>query len=220
MQQFIILLLAATFLAKIPIINLPLVWFETFFHEISHMLVGIITGGYVKKLVLEWNGSGFCVISDGVRTLIFFAGYIGAPIWGAWLYSIGQDNLNPEIARFRIQLLMGIIIFCTLIWIRDFNSFLIILFMLGILLLLFMQFHESIARQFIRFLGLYVILNAVHSPLYINSAKIPWDDGVAMAELTELPKTLFIGLWHGFAILMLLAIIQIYLLSSDRNYHY
>jgi len=220
MQNFIVLLLAATILAKISIINLPLVWFETFFHEISHMIVGILTGGHVVKLVINWNGSGYCSFSNTPSALTFFAGYTGAPIWGAWLYSIGQNNLKPERALFRMYLLMGIITFFTLFWVRDFNTFLIMLFMLMISWLLSLNLQEYIAREFIRFLGLYVILNAVHSPLYMYSEKIAWDDAVAMAQISDLPKFLFVALWHGFALFVLLVVIQMSLLSSERSYYY
>ncbi len=209
MNNFIILLIVAILLAKVPIINLPLVWFQTFFHELSHMLVALLTGGEVFSLKLFWTGAGVCRVRGGVFVLIFAAGYLGAPIWGGWLYNIGKDSTSRELALYKIRILMILLIMSTILWVRDGNTLLIIGFMLGILSLVALHIDSPDSRLFIRFCGIYVMLNAIHSPLYLYSHKIPWDDGVALAQLTDLPKFLFIALWCAFALIALISVVYV-----------
>lgn len=198
-------LIMAIFLAKIPVINLPLVWFETFFHELSHILVGLLTGGKVTGLELHWNGDGACFIHGGIDFLTFIAGYLGAPLWGIWLYSIGTTT-DPSRAMHRTRILQVLLIISTVLWVRDGTTFLIIGFLFSISWLISWRIEEGLIRQITRFCGLYVMFNAIHSPLYIHSDRIQWDDGVALALITDVPKVAFIILWYGFALFLLLLV--------------
>ncbi|MCU7884373.1 MAG: M50 family metallopeptidase, partial [Candidatus Thiodiazotropha sp. (ex Lucinoma annulata)] len=46
--SFILQVVAALVLSAIPILHYPFGWFETLFHELSHGLSAILTGGSIE----------------------------------------------------------------------------------------------------------------------------------------------------------------------------
>ncbi len=65
-----------------PILT-PLIYFNTHIHELCHALVGMATGGYVERIVVESNGNGHALIGGGNLILTASAGYVGSAIVGA-----------------------------------------------------------------------------------------------------------------------------------------
>lgn len=61
----------------------PLRILVTFIHEISHGLMGLLTGGRIDKITVAADGSGLCYVSGGIYALILPAGYIGSMTFGA-----------------------------------------------------------------------------------------------------------------------------------------
>jgi len=61
----------------------PLRILVTFIHEISHGLMGVLTGGRIDKITVQADGSGLCFVSGGIYALILPAGYIGSMAAGA-----------------------------------------------------------------------------------------------------------------------------------------
>lgn len=64
----------------------PLLLLNTFFHEASHAIVTVMTGGQVKEFVVNPNRSGHIFSYGGSGILISNAGYLGAFIWGGFIY--------------------------------------------------------------------------------------------------------------------------------------
>jgi len=89
-QQLSLFIVLAFIIDYLPIINLPFLWSETFFHEISHGLAALLTGGTIHNITLNFNGSGVCTTSGGTRFLIAFSGYAGSALWGLLIYSIAS----------------------------------------------------------------------------------------------------------------------------------
>ncbi|NBV54813.1 MAG: hypothetical protein EBR79_03775, partial [Proteobacteria bacterium] len=85
---FLTMLIVAMALSKSPL-GWPLKWAETFYHELSHGLACILTGGRVRRIELNLNGSGVCTTQGGWRLPILLAGYTGAALWGGVLYCAG-----------------------------------------------------------------------------------------------------------------------------------
>jgi len=84
--KFYLLITAAIILGFVPILHLPFGWLETYFHEISHGLAAIFTGGKIENIALRLNGEGVCYTRGGILFFIAFAGYAGAVFWGGALY--------------------------------------------------------------------------------------------------------------------------------------
>jgi hypothetical protein len=61
----------------------PLIYFNTHIHELCHALMGMATGGYVDRIVVESNGNGHALIGGGNLVLTASAGYVGSAIVGA-----------------------------------------------------------------------------------------------------------------------------------------
>ncbi|CAK0744433.1 Peptidase M50 [Gammaproteobacteria bacterium] len=208
MQSFFSLLIAATLLAKVPVISQPLVWFETFFHELSHILVGLVTHGKVTELVLNWNGTGYCMINNGADIPIFLAGYLGAPLWGAWMYSIGKGTMPSQVALRRTRMLRILLIVSAALWVRDSKTFLIMSFLFGVTWVMALGINHYRIQQFTRFCGIYVMLNALHATVTFENGKIiaiPYDS-INLARVTGLDTSLFVGIWYVFALLLLLTV--------------
>ena len=51
-SYFWLLLLAAIIIHQIPIISVPFKWLESYFHEISHGLAAVATGGRIVRIEL------------------------------------------------------------------------------------------------------------------------------------------------------------------------
>jgi hypothetical protein len=61
----------------------PLIYFNTHIHELCHALVGMATGGYVDRIIVQSNGNGHALIGGGNLILTASAGYVGSAIVGA-----------------------------------------------------------------------------------------------------------------------------------------
>ena len=75
----------------------PLRLFVTFTHEAGHVLAALITGGQVQGFTVSPNGSGLAVTSGGNSALILPAGYLGAALFGSFLFFLG--NRAPRQVR-------------------------------------------------------------------------------------------------------------------------
>lgn len=60
----------------------PLKLICVFFHEISHGMAAVLTGGSIGAILLESNESGRTMAIGGSRFLVLNAGYVGSCLWG------------------------------------------------------------------------------------------------------------------------------------------
>jgi hypothetical protein len=182
----------------IPILSWPLDWVETFFHEISHGLMAIATGGDISRIELHLRGSGLCYTSGGTRFLVSFSGYAGAVLWGAVLYLI-VGTANQWLTRLMVSLL-GILVVCVaLLWVRDLISFVILAVILGIITAAYAAGRYNMTQLLIRFIGLYVMLSAARTPLYLIDGR-GVGDGQALSTLTGIPEIIWILIWEAIAL--------------------
>lgn len=64
---------------------LPAKLLVVYFHEISHAIAALLTGGKVQGIAVAWNESGYVNASGGIFFIVAMAGYIGSIIWGSVL---------------------------------------------------------------------------------------------------------------------------------------
>ncbi|MGD9163941.1 MAG: M50 family metallopeptidase, partial [Chromatiales bacterium] len=112
---FLIELLLALIVKAIPLIHLPLDWFQTFFHELSHGLAALLTGGRIHQIHIAFDTSGSCLTSGGWLPLVLFSGYAGSALWGSLIYlSISAKHAKT------IALSLGLLVLLVgLLWVRD-----------------------------------------------------------------------------------------------------
>ena len=124
---FIILMVAAYAVSYAPVVHVPFEWLEAYFHEISHGLAALLSGGSVESIKLRTDGSGVCFTRGGSRFFILFAGYTGAVLWGLLIY-LSAKSLGKR-ANIIAILLLAMIGVSTALCARDTVTILIMVLM-------------------------------------------------------------------------------------------
>ncbi len=70
----------------------PLKLLVVFFHEASHALATLATGGRVEELVIVPAQGGHVISAGGNRFLGLSSGYLGSLLWGGLLYSLAVTS--------------------------------------------------------------------------------------------------------------------------------
>ncbi len=160
---------------------LPIKYLTVFFHELSHGLAAILTGGSIERIELNANQGGVCWTRGGIRFIVVSAGYLGSLVWGAaiLMFAVTSNHDRKAVAGLGILLLA-----VTLLWVR--NLFGIGLCIATGLALLGMAKYATdfVCDQFLKFLGLtscfYVLLD-IKSDLIDRS--ISCSDASKLAEM-------------------------------------
>ena len=114
-----ILLLAIIALWSTPVIY-PLKLLVVFFHEMSHALATILTGGIVQEMAVTLLQGGHVLSIGGSRFIILNAGYLGSLILGAIIYLLARHTRWDR----TISALLGLIILViSLFFVRNFFGF-------------------------------------------------------------------------------------------------
>jgi hypothetical protein len=197
--SFFAIIGAAFIVSYIPIINIPFTWITTFFHEVSHGLTAILTGGSVDKIHLHLNGSGLCSTQGGNSFLVAFSGYTGAVLWGVLLFSM-VDLLNHKSTNIVAMFLAAMIGIIALVWGRDILTWII----LGVMLALFVSIVKlqdtRIVKSALKFIGIFVLLDAIKAPLHLIDGR-HYGDGARLADLTGIPELIWVLVWLVFGLL-------------------
>jgi len=198
------LLLVAALIRNIPIISLPFNWLESYFHEVSHGLAAMLTGGIIIKIELFPNGAGLCTTQGGSRFFTAFMGYTGAAIWGALLYSLA--SVNQKLTKIVSGALLVLLITSCLFWVRDLLTLVIIVMLIGLLAVKIKWHQRAWFSYGMQLIGLTVLLNSLFSPFYLIDGRHR-GDGATLAELTFIPELIWVAIWVviGLALLFLIA---------------
>jgi hypothetical protein len=98
----------------------PLKVLVVFFHELSHGLMAIATGGSIQEIQVVAQEGGTCVTAGGNRFLILSAGYLGSLIWGGAILVLATRTKRDKLIA---ALMGGILIFASALYVRPFQSF-------------------------------------------------------------------------------------------------
>ena len=198
-HQFIIIMAAAIMVSFIPVLNWPFTWIQTFFHEVSHGLAAIVTGGSVSSIQIHLSGSGLCYTSGGIRFVVTLAGYLGAALFGVLLVlSVSSASLYQKKALAII--LASITLGALLFWGRDLVTILILFAIAAVCLLPIKgDWHPKAVHILLKFIGCYVLLDAIKSPLWLIDGR-NLGDGATLSQLTFIPELIWIALWELFAL--------------------
>jgi len=197
-QRLLLFIVAAFVIDYLPFVNLPFLWSETFFHEISHGLASIFTGGKIQQITLNFDGSGLCTTRGGVHFVIAFAGYAGSALWGLAIYRVA-DSLSIRHARILLIVFITMFAVTLILWARDITSIIILLILLAMYVLPLYFSLKKVVKYFIQLVGIFVLLDAIRSPLYLLDGR-SLGDGATLATLSPLPEIFWIACWFVIAI--------------------
>ncbi len=198
-HQFIIIMVAAIVVSFIPVLNWPFTWIQTFFHEVSHGLAAIVTGGSVSSIQIHLSGSGLCYTSGGIRFIVTLSGYFGATLFGVLLV-LSVSAATPYRSKALAITLAGITLAALLFWARDLVTILILLVIAAVCLLPIKgDWHPKAVHILLKFIGCYVLLDAIKSPLWLIDGR-NLGDGATLSQLTLIPELVWITLWELFAL--------------------
>lgn len=190
---------SALILSWIPFLYWPFQWLQTYYHEISHGLAALISTGQITRIELNLNGSGICYTRGGSRFLILVSGYLGAVFWGVLIYT--STAIKSARAYRGLFMLTGALVVATLVlWARDGATIGILLILLGLLYLQWRLRAVGIARHFFQFIGVYILLDAIKTPLVLIDGRHR-GDGAALENLTGIPELIWIIGWFLTALI-------------------
>ncbi|MCO4798382.1 MAG: M50 family metallopeptidase [Colwelliaceae bacterium] len=196
--RFWIILLSAALLLEIPFLSIPLKWFESYFHEISHGLAALLTGGSIVKIQLFPNGAGLCTTRGGSNFLISFFGYAGAVFWGVVIYWFA--SMHQRLAQI-FSVIIAILLISTIVfWVRDLFSFVIMAVLLSMTLLKFKLQNLLYFQLSLQLIGATILLNSIKSPWYLIDGR-SLGDGAALANITTLPELVWVCIWFALGVL-------------------
>jgi hypothetical protein len=178
----------------------PLKILVVLFHELSHGLAALLTGGSIVRIEVVAQEGGLCVTMGGSRFVVLSAGYLGSLIWGGVLLLLAA---RTRLDRGVSVALGAILILVTLVYVRPFGGF---GFMFGAvsgsaLVAVGLILPEEVNDYLLRLVGLTSCLYAV---LDIKSDIIDRphvrSDAVMLAEHTGLPALFWGVLWITVAV--------------------
>lgn len=187
------LIVTAFFLSYIPLANLPFSWMQTYFHEISHGIAAILTGGSVMSIELHLLGSGLCTTVGGGRFIVVFSGYFGAALWGAFIYTM-VDNVSKKRAVSIAGIMIGMIALSALFWGRDLITLLIMGMMIVPFVMILKTRSQFLVKYFLQFLGIYILLDSIKAPLHLIDGR-SYGDGDTLSKLTGIPEIIWVFVW-------------------------
>ena len=90
----------------------PLKTLVVFFHEASHALTAVATGGVVIEMEINQSQGGHVRAAGDIRFLTLSAGYLGSLLWGASIFLVTVYTDKDRL----ISALLGILILVIAAW--------------------------------------------------------------------------------------------------------
>jgi hypothetical protein len=137
------------------------------FHEFSHALAAVLTGGKVKSISLDPNEGGVTHMLGGKGGVTLPAGYLGSSLIGALLTFCGFDIVASKVA----SIVLGVCFMLTLWWARrDWLTIVTIVLAIGLIIASWFIAHGAALRFVVLFIG---VMSSLYSVWDIVSIPLP-----------------------------------------------
>ena len=171
----------------------------------------MLMGGTIIQIELFPNGAGLCTTQGGSRFFTAFAGYSGAALWGALIYSL--SSTHQRLSQLTTFALLILLILSCLFWVRDLLTLVIVGILITLLAVKAKYYQHAWLTIATQLIGLTVLLNALFSPLYLIDGRHR-GDGATLASLTGLPELIWVAIWLAIAVALLFILAK---RSSNKN---
>jgi len=115
------------------------------FHEFSHAMAAVLTGGRVKSISLDPHEGGVTHMLGGKSAITLPAGYLGSSLIGALLTFCGFDIVASKVA----SIVLGVCFLLTLWWARrDWLTIVTVLLAVGLFIACWFIDH-ALALRFV-----------------------------------------------------------------------
>ncbi|KGJ91822.1 M50 family metallopeptidase [Colwellia psychrerythraea] len=203
--QLYFLLVAAIIIRQIPIVSIPLNWLETYFHEISHGIAALLTGGEIISIQLYATGAGLCTTQGGLSFFITVFGYAGATLWGWLIFKLA--NSHQRTAQIFSGLMIVLLLASIIFWARDLFTMIIIASLAIMFVMTIKMRRLHYLQLLLKFFGLSILLNSLFSPTYLFDGR-DLGDGAALASMTMVPELVWVLSWCLLALGVLYSLIK------------
>jgi hypothetical protein len=198
--SFVGFLALALALGYVPFLSVPLGWYETLFHEMSHGIAAVLTGGGMTRLVLRGDGSGTMWTSGGVRPIVLFCGYLGAVAWGGAIYA-SASRLSQRGASRLCLALAALAVIDVLLLARDPVTVAILAVLAVPPAVLSRPSAARAARGFLRLVGASCLVSGMRAPTYVLAAGVGDNDAQFLKDITFIPVHAWVGAWLACGVL-------------------
>ncbi len=197
---------AAVFFLWDTVVIYPIKVIVVFFHEISHGMAAILTGGHIQNIQVRSDLSGVTYTWGGSGFLTLSAGYLGSMVWGCVILVAASRLKNDR----PLMGALGFILLFMTVWFvpPTLNAFGFVFGLLvgAALVGIAIKAPEPVNDFILKFLGftscLYVVLDIKEDLLSQHSSSMP-SDAVMLAQMTGIPSMVWGGLWFAMALVVL-----------------
>lgn len=192
-----LLLFGAIFIGVVLLWSTPLVYplkvLVVLFHELSHGLVAMVTGGRIVRIEINAMQGGVCYTQGGSRFLTLSAGYLGSMAVGAGiLLAAARSKVDTKIAGG----LGAVLIVVTLVYVRSTFGFIFGLGSGAALVAMGAFLPNWVSDVALKVIGttscLYAILDIKSDILDRPTVR---SDAVMLQEVTGIPSILWGIVW-------------------------
>jgi hypothetical protein len=206
----IVITIASIILWETPVIY-PIKIMVILFHEISHGIAAILTGGKVIELNIALDLSGICKIEDGNSFIIASSGYLGSLLFGMLLF---YSSLNKKLSHIVLLIISGIIIIFLINSSK--NEYLILITTMVLILLIVIiykspTFFSSILLKALGIISCIYVLIDIKQDIFDSTNS--YSDASMLAELTGIHQAIWGLIWLGLSAIGILYL----LIKSHKN---
>ncbi len=189
------------------------------FHEMSHGIVALASGGKVLNIGITADEGGFCESDGGVTLLIVSAGYLGSMLTGGLLLYLSRIRGCVAGVYILLTLTLTAAIFTVL---HDSYSRTFATSLAGSFIVLGFLVPGLLGALFLRLLGtvscLYSIFDIYWDILATDRlGYAPENDAVAISQITGIPPQGVGLLWLGLSVLYFLVVLKIIVVSEPAG---
>ncbi len=188
--------LACWFIPVLQTLVLPVIYLNTFVHELSHALAALATGGTPSSIVIHADGSGMAWSAGGIRPIVASAGYLGSVAFGGAMIVASRREKG---ARAMMWALCAAFVLGLIGLVRgDLVGLLACLFWVVATAAMALKLEEDWLVFAAQFLGVQLALTSLNSFLGLIQVNVLTDganDARTMETLTGVPALAWALLW-------------------------